>query len=49
LADAVESVAASPIHRTTIRSRPGIWTPLEAMVGDYDAGGEAIVVREPSA
>ncbi|HKD94710.1 MAG TPA: hypothetical protein VKB43_08400 [Gaiellaceae bacterium] len=34
---AVESVAASPILRATIRERPGIWTPLEAMVAEYDA------------
>jgi hypothetical protein len=46
---AVESVAASPILRATIRSRPGIWTPLEAMVAEYDAaGGEVIDVPEPS-
>lgn len=34
---AVETIAASPILRATIRDRPGIWTPLEEMVGAYDA------------
>jgi hypothetical protein len=36
---AIECVAASPILRSTIRDRPGIWTPLEVMVADYEAGG----------
>jgi hypothetical protein len=35
---AVECVGASPILRGTIRDRPGIWTPLEAIVADYEAG-----------
>lgn len=34
---ATEAVAASPVLRSTIRERPGIWTPLEAIVAAYDA------------
>ena len=34
---AAESIGASPVLRSTIRNRPGIWTPLEAMVAAYDA------------
>ena len=34
---ATEAVAASPILRSTIRERPGIWTPLEALVAAHDA------------
>jgi hypothetical protein len=33
----LETVASSAIFRSTIRDRPGIWTPLEPMVRDYDA------------
>jgi hypothetical protein len=34
---AAEAIASSPILRATIRDRPGIWTPLEGMVAEYDA------------
>jgi hypothetical protein len=34
---AVEAVASSEILRSTIRDRPGIWTPLEPLVAAYDA------------
>jgi hypothetical protein len=34
---ATEAVASSSILRSTVRDRPGIWTPHEALVADYDA------------
>jgi hypothetical protein len=33
----VQSLAASAVLRSTIRDRPGIWTPLEPLVAAYDA------------
>lgn len=38
---ATEAVAASPVLRSTIRDRPGIWTPLEEIVAAYDARATA--------
>jgi len=33
---AAESVATSAILRSTIRERPGIWTPLEPIVAEHE-------------
>jgi hypothetical protein len=38
---ATEAVAASPTLRSTIRDRPGIWTPLEEIVAAYDTRAAA--------